>query len=105
MASKSLPISFQHPRYHSTCDRCGVDVGYSPGNPMHRCTAHRETAAGMFTYVFCAACSMSVEKKRPITREREYRKAMIRHAAKYSQDFARFIAHWYGIRAGKILEG
>lgn len=102
MASKILPLRAYFPRYHQTCDRCDVEVDYGRG-PRHKCQTHRETSAGMFSYVLCGACSDEVRKKRPAVRENAYRKAMVRHAAKYSPHYARFIAAWYGCRLTKKM--
>ncbi|MDR6992479.1 hypothetical protein J2X52_002596 [Luteimonas sp. 3794] len=57
----------------------------------------------MFTCVLCANCSTEVEGKRPPARENAYRRALVRHAAKYSPDYARFVASWYGVRLTKRL--
>ena len=97
MATKTLPLRVFHPRYHQTCDRCDVEVDYGHG-PRHKCEAHRETAAGMFSYVLCGSCSEDLGNKRKSVRENACRSAMVRHAAKYSAEYARFIASWYGMR-------
>lgn len=97
MANKILPLRAYFHSHHQTCDRCDVEVDYGHG-PRHKCQTHRETAAGMFSYVLCAECSDLVKKKRKSVRENAYRRAMVRHAAKYSTNYAKFIASWYGMR-------
>ncbi|MFT3754685.1 MAG: hypothetical protein QM769_01850 [Pseudoxanthomonas sp.] len=94
---KNTPLRNAFPRYHNTCDRCGVSVGYNLG-PQHKCAAYRETAAGMFSYVFCRTCNDEVEKKQELEQESECRRAMVNHAAKYDAKFGAFVARWYGIR-------
>lgn len=102
MATQIIPARLSFPRWHNSCDRCDVEVTNAFG-PTRKCMSHREDAAGMFTYVLCANCSTEVENKRPSTRENAYRRALVRHAAKYSADYARFVASWFGVRLTKRL--
>lgn len=103
MATKIVPLQLLFSGRHNTCDRCDVEVSYATNGPTRKCVSHRENVAGMFTYVLCAGCSGELHSKRASVREGAYRKAMVRHAAKYSRAYARFIAAWYGIRPTRRL--
>ncbi|MGJ4804435.1 hypothetical protein [Luteimonas sp. SDU82] len=100
-AQGAIALRDQFPRFHNFCDSCGCAVTYESGYSR---TA-RETPAGGFARCACADCERKLGKMSRPRRERAERRAMVRHAARYSPDFARFVADWYGIAATAELVG
>jgi hypothetical protein len=94
-AAAVVELRDSFPRFHNVCDSCGCAVTYEGGYSR----SYRETPAGMFSRWACPSCARKLYKMSRPRRDRAERRAMVRHAARYSPDFARFVAQWYGVPA------
>ena len=83
----------QFGRYPNHCDHCGAEFAY-----LNLHTAEWDTAAGSFKYALCGGCCDAMRRMSNVRQHKAKMNAIIRHAARYSVQFARFIADWYGMR-------
>ncbi|MFK2876862.1 hypothetical protein [Rhodanobacter hydrolyticus] len=93
MATTIVPLRSIYPRWHRFCDHCSNEF---EGQQLF--FNHRENAAGGFTWALCRDCISALNSKRKSVRENAYKRAMVRHAARYSEEFCQFVAQWYGVR-------
>lgn len=100
-AQGAIALRDRFPRFHNFCDSCGRAVTYEGGYSR----TQRETPAGSFSRCACPACERKLGKMSQPRRDRAERRAMVRHAARYSPDFARFVARWYGVPATDCYGG
>lgn len=86
--------------FHRFCDRCDREVGVLGvvASEAIACSAEIETAACSLKYTLCARCSTALRRMSKARRWRATRRAIVRRAAFYSEDFGRIVAGWCGVR-------
>jgi len=102
MASQSLqipapisaagPLRDNFPRLHLFCDRCDAPLGGL------RESGSIETPAGCFRYAFCDKCCDARRKMSKTARAVTNKRALVRHAMRYSPQFGSFVADWFGVK-------
>ena len=81
-----------HRRFPTFCDRCDSVL------ELYRYVSfERETVAGSFKYSLCHDCYRKLQKSNKQARNRAYVGAMVKRAARYSPDYAAFVATWFGM--------
>lgn len=96
MAARSVPLQDNFPRTHRFCDRCDEPlIGQFAQGEI-------ETAAGCFKYALCSRCCDAKRKMSKAAQSSVMRRALVRHAARYSEQFGAFVAAWYGVKLSRV---